>query len=212
MDKDSFMAVATAAAVGLGLAGIAIQASRRKAKTGREPWNLKTDFTEYDYIIVGSHSINGMMYTRGPKVDYDYWATELEDQSWSYKEVLPYFKKSECFHDPSLPADHPLGPRTSRVYRPEYDTFEPEYHGTEGPWKIAYHHLFKSAEGFVRANEAMCIRRNPDPNGESIMGVCRIQSFIQPDGYRNSASIAFLGDPKVVPGGGDRGTVRIVTK
>jgi hypothetical protein len=57
MDKDSFKAVATAAAVGLGLAGIAIHASPRKAKTGREPWNPKTDFTEYDYIIVGGQCL-----------------------------------------------------------------------------------------------------------------------------------------------------------
>ncbi|KAF9327595.1 hypothetical protein BG006_009107 [Podila minutissima] len=291
MDKDSFQAVATTAAVGLGLAGIAMYAiGQRKAKTGREPWNPKTDLTEYDYIIVGggtcgsvlaarlteqdpsvsvlileagedrdkswavkvpfliflmynskkhmwglmsepqvhannrilkqvrgkmlggSSSMSGMMYTRGPKEDYDYWAKEVGDQSWSYKEVLPYFKKSECFHDPSLPADHPLGPRTSRVYQPEYDTFESEYHGTEGPWKVAFHNLYKSAEGFIRANKAMGIRHNPDPNGESILGVCRIQNFIQTNGYRSSSSIAFLGDPKVVPGGGDRGTIRIATK
>lgn len=153
-----------------------------------------------------------MSYTRGPKDDYDYWAKVLEDPSWSYEKVLPYFKKSECFHDPSLPADHPLGPRTSRVYRPEYDTFQPEYHGTEGPWKVAYHHFFKSSEGFIRACEAMGIRRNLDPNGDSILGVVRPQTFIQTDGYRSSSSRAFLGDPNVVPGGGDRGTIRIVTK
>ncbi|KAF9377232.1 hypothetical protein CPC16_011927 [Podila verticillata] len=286
MDGDAIRAVATAA--GLGLAAIAIRASRRKEKTGREPWT-KLDLTDYDYIIAGggtagcvlaarlteqdphvsvllleagedmdntwqvkvpalvtqafdtkhdwclksvpqvhannrvlkqirgkmlggSSSINAMSYTRGPKDDYDYWAKELEDPSWSYEKVLPYFKKSECFHDPSLPADHPLGPRTSRVYRPEYDTFQPEYHGTEGPWQVAYHHFFKSSEGFIRANEAMGIRRSLDPNGDSILGVVRPQTFIQTDGYRSSSSRAFLGDPKVVPGGGDRGTIRIATK
>lgn len=58
MDKDSFRAVATTAAVGLGLAGIAMHAiGQRKAKTGREPWNPKTDLTEYDYIIVGGQCL-----------------------------------------------------------------------------------------------------------------------------------------------------------
>ncbi|KAG0019960.1 N-acetyllactosaminide beta-1,3-N-acetylglucosaminyltransferase 3 [Podila clonocystis] len=52
MGKDSFKAVATAAAVGLTC--IAFHTIRqRKAKTGREPWNPTTDLTEYDYIIVG---------------------------------------------------------------------------------------------------------------------------------------------------------------
>ncbi|KAF9212025.1 hypothetical protein BGZ59_007308 [Podila verticillata] len=289
MNKDSFKAVATAVAAGFGLAAIAIHASQRKAKTGRESWNSKIDSFEYDFVIVGggtagcvlaarlteqdpsvsvlvleagedmdkswnikvplflaqaygtkhdwclkstpqahannriikqvrgkilggSSSINGMMYTRGPNEDYDYWANELGNPGWSYEEVLPYFKKSERFHDPALSADHPLGPRTSRVFRPEYDTFDIEYHGTEGPWQVTFHHLFKSAEGFMRANEAIGVRRNLDPNGESILGVCRVQTTIQADGTRSSSSRAFLGDPKVVPGGGNRGTVRIVTK
>lgn len=50
MDGDAIRAVATAA--GLGLAAIAIRASQRREKTGREPWT-KLDLTEYDYIIAG---------------------------------------------------------------------------------------------------------------------------------------------------------------
>ncbi|KAG0034766.1 hypothetical protein BGZ82_005615 [Podila clonocystis] len=261
MNNDTIKTVATVAAAGLGLAAVAIRASQRKPKTGRESWNPKTDLSEYDYIVVGdmdetwrakvpflltqafdtkyewclksipqvhannrvlkqvrgkmlggSSSINAMSYTRGPKDDYNYWANEAGNPGWSYEEVLPYFKKSERFHDPALPATHPLGPRTDRIYQPEYDTFEPEYHGIEGLWKVSFHHLYNSSTGFIRAHEAMGTRRNPDYNGESMLGVCRTQTFIQPDGYRSSASIAFLGDPKFVPGGCDRGTVRIVTK
>ncbi|KAG0086525.1 hypothetical protein BGZ93_004688 [Podila epicladia] len=289
MDNDTMKRVATVAAIGLGLATVAIRASQRKPKTGRESWNPKTEISEYDYIIAGggtagcvlaarltendpsvrvlileagedmdktwwtkmpflithvfdtkhewclksipqvhannrvlkqvrgkmlggSSSINAMSYTRGPKDDYNYWANEAGNSGWSYEEVLPYFKKSERFHDPALPVDHPLGPRTGRVYQPEYDTFEPEYHGTEGLWKVSFHHFYNSSKGFIRAHKAMGTRRNPDHNGESMLGVCRTQTFIQPDGCRSSTSIAFLGDPKVVPGGGDRGTVRIVTK
>ena len=42
----------------------------------------------------GSTSYNGMAYVRGNRVDYNKWA-KLDNRGWSYKDVLPYFKKSE---------------------------------------------------------------------------------------------------------------------
>lgn len=54
MDGDAIRAVATAA--GLGLAAVAIRASRKKEKTGREPWT-KLDLSEYDYIIAGGQCL-----------------------------------------------------------------------------------------------------------------------------------------------------------
>lgn len=46
-------------------------------------------------VLGGSSSINGMMYSRGHPKDYDEWA-QMGAQGWSYDEVLPFFKKSEC--------------------------------------------------------------------------------------------------------------------
>ena len=45
-------------------------------------------------VIGGSSSINGMLYVRGQATDYDVWA-QMGCTGWSYKDVLPYFKKSE---------------------------------------------------------------------------------------------------------------------
>ena len=43
----------------------------------------------------GSSSINGMIYVRGHPQDFDNWSTKGAS-SWSFADVLPYFKKMEC--------------------------------------------------------------------------------------------------------------------
>ena len=44
----------------------------------------------------GSSAINGMIYIRGAKQDYDNWAYK-GCYGWDYESVLPYFKKSEAY-------------------------------------------------------------------------------------------------------------------
>ncbi|XP_018568199.1 glucose dehydrogenase [FAD, quinone] [Anoplophora glabripennis] len=45
-------------------------------------------------VVGGTSVMNGMMYIRGSRKDYDDWAA-LGNEGWSYNEVLPYFLKSE---------------------------------------------------------------------------------------------------------------------
>ena len=45
-------------------------------------------------VLGGTSSINGMVYIRGQREDYDHWHS-LGNSGWSYEEVLPYFKRSE---------------------------------------------------------------------------------------------------------------------
>ncbi|MGD8789777.1 MAG: GMC family oxidoreductase N-terminal domain-containing protein, partial [Burkholderiales bacterium] len=42
----------------------------------------------------GSTSINGLVYNRGQREDFEEWAA-LGNRGWSYAEVLPYFKRNE---------------------------------------------------------------------------------------------------------------------
>jgi len=45
-------------------------------------------------VLGGSFAINGMVYSRGHPSDYDGWSA-AGARGWSFREVLPYFRKSE---------------------------------------------------------------------------------------------------------------------
>ena len=47
-------------------------------------------------VLGGSSSINGLMYQRGNPLDFDQWA-QMGATGWTYREVLPYFKRAETF-------------------------------------------------------------------------------------------------------------------
>ena len=47
-------------------------------------------------VLGGSSSINGLVYNRGQREDYDEWAA-FGNHGWSYTDVLPYFKRSEQY-------------------------------------------------------------------------------------------------------------------
>jgi choline dehydrogenase len=57
----------------------------------------------------GGSSINGQVYIRGQRSDYDAWAEE-GCAGWSFDDVLPYFLRSERFHGPESQSHGQLGP------------------------------------------------------------------------------------------------------
>jgi choline dehydrogenase len=119
-------------------------------------------------LLGGSSAINGLVYVRGNKLDYDTWA-QMGNTGWSYDDVLPFFKKMENYQ----------GELT-------------EVRGGDGPLKVSevtdrnpiYDGLFKSAE----ANN---IPVNKDYNGDDQEGMSYTQTTIY-KGERMSAKIAYL--------------------
>ncbi|WP_211284173.1 GMC family oxidoreductase [Oceanimonas doudoroffii] len=119
-------------------------------------------------VLGGSSSLNGLLYIRGQHQDYDDWAA-LGNDGWSFDEVLPYFKKSEC---------------QSRG--------ENAYHGVDGPLKVSDLRLRREiAERFIEAAQQTGIPANPDCNGERQEGVGYFQQTAH-KGLRCSSAKAFL--------------------
>lgn len=117
----------------------------------------------------GTTIINGLIYSRGNKLDYDKWESE-GNPGWSYRSVLPYFIKSE---------------NTS------IDDAEPGYHGKSGYVHIEYHRpVVKQVRAFFEANKLLG-RKEIDYNGKSQLGVSRGQQYMI-NGSRETHARAFL--------------------
>lgn len=122
----------------------------------------------------GSSSMNAQVNIRGGAGDYDEWA-RLGCAGWAYKDVLPFFLKSENY-EPPLPAD-------SRGY-----------HRKGGPLNIAVRrYTNKLSNLFVDAGVKAGYPRNDDFNGATQDGVGVYYTY-QKDGQRCSNSRAYLND------------------
>ncbi len=121
-------------------------------------------------MLGGTSVINGMMYIRGSRTDYDNWA-KLGNYGWSYQEVLPYFLKSED----NLQAD----------------IMDPGYHGIGGPLTVTrfpYHPPLSYAIVQAGAELGYPIR---DLNGKQHTGFMIAQTTSR-NGSRLSSAKAFL--------------------
>jgi len=54
-------------------------------------------YTPRGKVLGGSSSINGLVYVRGNALDFNYWEQQGA-QGWSYRHVLPYFRRAEHCH------------------------------------------------------------------------------------------------------------------
>ena len=119
-------------------------------------------------VLGGSSCLNGTIYIRGHRSDYDGWA-ELGCTGWGYDDVLPLFKRSEDFSRGAS-----------------------EYHGAGGPLRVTAdyepHPLLATV---VEAAQEVGIPLNADHNGATQDGVGFCHLMVK-DGIRQSQAVAFL--------------------
>jgi choline dehydrogenase len=73
-------------------------------------------------VLGGCSAINGMMYSRGNRADYDGWA-RMGLPGWSFADVLPYFRKSEGSWRGESEFHGATGPLTVSPHRPDGYTY-----------------------------------------------------------------------------------------
>ena len=120
-------------------------------------------------VLGGSSSINGHIYNRGQRLDFDGWA-QRGNRGWGYADILPYFK------------------RTERRIGDGDDAFR----GRDGGLVVtdlAWRHPL--CDAFIDGAVGLGIPRNPDYNGARQEGVGYFQRAIY-KGRRVSAARAFL--------------------
>ena len=118
----------------------------------------------------GSSSINGMIYNRGQREDFDHWA-QRGNRGWGYVDILPYFKRGE----------RRIGVGDDRI------------HGRSGSLPVTDNDWIHPVnEAFIAGAQELGIPRNPDYNsGDDQAGVGYFQRLIK-NGYRRSAARVFL--------------------
>lgn len=133
-------------------------------------------------VLGGSSSINGMVYIRGQREDYDLWR-QMGNTGWSYDDVLPYFRKAE---DQERGAD--------------------DYHGVGGHLKVSDpkdpHPL---CDAFVAAAVNCGYPLNSDFNGSTQEGFGYYQWSLR-NGRRSSAATGYLREAR------KRNNLKIITR
>jgi choline dehydrogenase len=116
-------------------------------------------------VLGGTSSINGMIYIRGNRLDYDSWG----QPGWSYDELLPYFLRAE---------DNERGAS--------------EFHGAGGPLSVSENRSRNPmSDAFIAAAIEAGHSSNDDFNGSAQDGFGYYQ-VTQRDGMRCSSAVAYL--------------------
>jgi choline dehydrogenase len=126
-------------------------------------------------VLGGCSTTNAMAYVRGNAADYDGWA-QLGNKGWSYKEVLPYFLKSE-----------------------NHEVFDDSWHNKKGPLHVSFgKYPSPLNQHFINACVENGIPRNDDYNGSTQWGAGMLQYTIR-NNRRQSTATAFLGPVRSRP-------------
>lgn len=126
----------------------------------------------------GCSSINGMIYMRGQARDYEQWAQLTGDDTWSWGNVLPAFKRHENHW--RLDEDKPQDPNFSA------------YHGHQGEWRVDKQRLrWDILDAFSEAAQQAGLPASDDFNTGNNEGVGYFE-VNQKGGLRWNTAKAFL--------------------
>ncbi|KAI7243958.1 GMC oxidoreductase [Hortaea werneckii] len=138
-----------------------------------------------------------MFFNRGSAEDYDSWE-ELGNPGWGWKDLLPYFKKSETFTPPSF-----------QIANEYADIISPDLspHGTDGPVGSSFPNFqWPIAKNFFRGWNAIGLLTQPQPNAGDANGVIYgPMSLNAKNQSRSSASRAYYR-----PIAGERGNLHLI--
>ncbi|KAM3956940.1 ecdysone oxidase-like [Aphomia sociella] len=134
--------------------------------------NQVSDLTQ-GKMLGGSSGNNYMFYTRGNPQDFNSWAETVNDSTWRYDNVLPYFIKSEKLNDPI-------------ISNSSYAAF----HGYDGYLGVTKKDTDKSKKYLDAFNE-LGFGVVLDTNGNYTLGFTE-PMYTLADGHRQSTATAFL--------------------
>ena len=119
-------------------------------------------------VLGGSSSINGLLYVRGQRSDYDQWA-QMGCTGWSWDDLAPYFTRSQNQEREGL-----------------------DEHGSGGPLNVSdVTERHPVSDACIEAGVQAGIPNNPDINGSEQEGICYYQLTVK-NGQRCSAAVAYL--------------------
>ena len=119
-------------------------------------------------VLGGGGSINAEVFTRGCPEDYDAWANEFGCQGWAFKDVQPYFLRSE-----------------------DNDTLSGPWHGIGGPLGVSSPPPHLLTRAFVQSCQEIGMPYNPDFSGARQDGAGPYQTTTR-NARRCSTAVGYL--------------------
>jgi choline dehydrogenase len=141
----------------------------------------------------GCSSINGMIYMRGQARDYDQWAQITGDESWSWRNSLPYFKLHED-HYKGANALHGARGAAAELLADGDTTYRQtlRHHQSGGEWRVEKQRLrWDVLDAFAQAATQAGIPATDDFNRGDNEGVGYFE-VNQKSGWRWNTAKAFL--------------------
>ena len=141
----------------------------------------------------GSSSINGMIYMRGQARDYDRWAQLSGDDTWTWANVLPYFKLHED-HYKGASAAHGARGVLPELMQSQTDPYVQvlRHRNAGGEWRVDKQRLhWDVLDAFAKAAQQAGIPATEDFNQGDNEGVGYFE-VNQKRGWRWSTAKAFL--------------------